>query len=77
MKPTKMTIEDVETKAPESKVTFARIVRTGAAWQVLSVDLPESVYSKYLRHGSEPDLYPNIERKLLIEARKTDFDSWK
>ncbi len=77
MKPTKMTIQDVETKAPETKATFARIVRTGAAWQVLSVDLPESVVAKYVRHGSEPDLYPNIERKLLVEARKTDFDSWK
>lgn len=76
MKHSKMQIQDIETK-PEKKATFARIVRTGAAWQVLSVDLPEAVIAKYVRNGSEPDLYPNVERRLLIEARKTDFDQWK
>ncbi len=75
----KMKIIDAtsDTTKAEEKATFARVVRIGAAWQVLSVDLPESVAAKYLRHATDPDLYPNIERKLLVEARKTDFDKWK
>lgn len=77
MKPNKMQIQDVATEKPEKKVTFARMTRVGSAWQVLAVDLPESVMEKYLRHASDPDLYPNIERKLLVESRKTDFDTWK
>jgi hypothetical protein len=75
----KMKIQDVQTETTkgEEKATFARIMRIGSAWQVLAVDLPKSVIEKHLRHASDPDLYPNIERKLLVEARKTDFEKWK
>jgi hypothetical protein len=57
--------------------TFARIARRGAGWEVLAVDLPEDMASTIQRTAAEFDLYPNIERKLLIEARKTDFEKWK
>jgi len=58
-------------------VTYARLARKGAGWEVLAVDLPPSVVSQFERVASEYDLYSNQERKLLIESRKTDFQQWK
>lgn len=60
-----------------AKITYARIGRKSTGWEVYAVDLPESVAQRYERVAAEFDLYPNQERKLLIEARKTDFDKWK
>lgn len=57
--------------------TFARMARKGAAWEVLAIDLPADMAESLQRTAADIDLYPNIERKLLIEARKTDFNKWK
>jgi len=72
----KQVSDDVQ-EPKQAVTTFARMTRRGAAWEVLAVDLPEELVTQYERVAAELDLYPNQERKLLIEARKTDFEKWK
>ena len=71
------TKDEAASTPPAETVTYARLARRGSGWEVLAVDLPETVIEQYGRIAAEYDLYPNQERKLLIEARKTDFEKWK
>lgn len=66
-----------EAQPTSGLTTFARMSRRGAAWEVLAVDLPDDIVAQYGRVAADLDLYPNQERKLLIESRKTDFEKWK
>lgn len=71
------TKDEAEATPATETITYARMSRRGGGWEVLAVDLPEAVVKQYERIAAEYDLYPNQERKLLIEARKTDFEKWK
>lgn len=68
---------DKPAEKKEEVLTFARMCRVGTAWEVRVVELPEAVVKQYEKVAAPYDIYINIERKLLIEARKSDFEKWK
>lgn len=67
------TLEVVPAQQKQETTKFARLMRKSNGWTVEVVDIPEDILRRLSPTESGAwDLYPMAERRLIVEARKTE-----